>query len=68
MLPVIFLILFSLLSTETPAYLMRQGDEEMARAALERLRTNKDTIEREMVELQLIDKENVSGAFSELFR
>lgn len=67
-LPIIFLIAFGFLGTETPSYLMQQGDEKLAREALEKLRTNKAKIERDIVELQSVEKEDKIGAWSELLR
>lgn len=66
--PVIFLISFGLLAPETPTYLMKQGDENLARAALEKLRTNKNAIERDISELQSADKEQETNVWSELFK
>lgn len=67
-LPTLFLVPFGLLAPETPSFLMQQGDEDMARNALEMLRTNKNAIERDVVELQGTDKEQSSGGWSELFK
>lgn len=67
-LPVLFLVAFGILGTETPHYLMQQGDENMAREALENLRTNKSAIERDILELQSVEKEQYSGGWSELIK
>lgn len=67
-LPVLFLISFGILAPETPLYLMQQGDENMARAALEKLRTNKNAVERDMVELQSMEKEHDSRGWSEIYK
>lgn len=65
-LPVFFLASFALLAPETPYYLMKQGDENLARAALEKIRSNKNAIERDIVELQSEEKEQKSGGWSQI--
>lgn len=66
--PIIYLITFGFLAPETPSYLVQNGDEKMARAALEKLRSQKSAVERDMVELQSMEKEQESGGWLDLLR
>ncbi|KAJ8920253.1 hypothetical protein NQ315_011914 [Exocentrus adspersus] len=68
--PVIFLVLFPLLSSETPSYYLMKGKVDKAKARLVHIRKgkNEDDIEEEWNKLQEKAKTEVHGNLWDIFR
>lgn len=66
--PIIFLFFFSILATETPLYLMQQGDEITARKTLKKLNFHDEAIDTYIAELYCMIQEQDGGKWIKIFR
>ncbi|KAJ8942448.1 hypothetical protein NQ318_002660 [Aromia moschata] len=67
--PVLFLMLFVILGTESPHYYVSKEQHDMARTVLHKLRGYQDhVVDKELLEIQAKIKEEGNGTFLDIFK
>uniref|UniRef100_V5GZR2 Facilitated trehalose transporter n=1 Tax=Anoplophora glabripennis TaxID=217634 RepID=V5GZR2_ANOGL len=61
--PVAFLVLFSLLATETPHFFVREQENVLAKIVLEKIRSGDEIVDKELKEIQTAVEEEDQGTF-----